>query len=180
MPDHVCDEGGCEIGGQKPPVDRVVNSSHWYARGGADIDHIVIHYTTSRNIDGTIEHFLNGTPRNSAHYIVGRDGELVQVVADSRGAWHAGSQTMNKRSIGIEHVARAGDRLTPEQSEKSLALIGWLMQAYDIPRANVIPHKCVKNTDCLGDILGDYGATIGSDCEEQRAAIDKWLSTAGL
>ena len=162
----------------KPHVDRTFATTHQASRAGTDIDHIVIHYTTSDNIEGTIDHFINGDAGTSAHYIVGRDGELVQMVPDNLSAQHA--RNMNRRSIGIEHVAKRGQRLTPEQSDKSLALVRWLMATYAVPRANVIPHKCVGSTDCFGDILADYGATIASNCTGQREAVSRWLASVGL
>ena len=69
----------------KPQVDRWEDTSHKSSRNGADIDHIVIHYTTSRNIDGTII-TSNTALGNSAHYIVGLDGALVQMVEDAERA----------------------------------------------------------------------------------------------
>ena len=38
------------------------------------------------------------------HYLVRRDGEIVQMVPDDRKCYHAGNA--NSRSIGIEHEAR--------------------------------------------------------------------------
>src|SRR5687767_7964948 len=93
---------------RKPRVDRVESTGHKSSRGGSAIDHVVMHYTTSRNSEGSISHFKTGTRRASAHYIVGQDGKLVQMVADKDCAWHAGTSAMNSRSIGIEHVARVG------------------------------------------------------------------------
>lgn len=97
----------------KPSVSRQILTAHRSFRAGRLIDHIVIHYTTSRNIEDTIQHFMSGEPRVSAHYVIGQDGELVQMVPDDMAAWHAGVPGMNARSIGIEHVAAAGDRITP-------------------------------------------------------------------
>lgn len=156
-------------------MHRTELSPHHSSRGGRDIDHIVIHYTTSRNIGGVIEHFLTGTPRVSAHYIVGQDGELVQVVEDDKAAWHAGSSDMNARSIGIEHVARAGDRITPAQEATSAALIRWLTAEYSIPHAQIIPHVAVKSTSCPGDLFADWGGKAGADKAVQGAALAKWL-----
>lgn len=163
-------------GHSKPPVDRTITSPNKSNRGGTDIDHIVVHYTTSRNIEGTISHFKNPGSQVSAHYIIGQDGELVQMVPDSQKAWHAGGTTgMNSRSIGIEHVARAGDKITPAQEKTSIALIRWLMKEYSIPAANVIPHVCVRDTDCCGDLFLDYGGGRGKPCGPQKAAVQAWL-----
>lgn len=165
---------------QKPRVDRTPWTTHKSSRNGKAVDHIVIHYTTSRNIEGTIAHFMAGTPRVSAHYIVGRDGELVQMVPDRECAWHAGTSAMNARSIGIEHVARAGDAIAEAQARTSIALIRWLMHAFSIPRAHVIPHACVKATSCCGDLFKDFGGGAGLPCSKQMAALQGWLAAHGV
>jgi hypothetical protein len=164
----------------KPHVDRWEPTSHKSSRNGTDIDHVVIHYTTSRNIEGTIEHFKNGNPETSAHYIVGQDGALVQMVDDSDRAWHAGNSLMNARSIGIEHVAAVGDKITDAQARKSIALVRWLMNEYDVPKANVIPHVCVKPTSCCGDLFADFGGGAGKPCNTQRQALHAWMSAQGI
>lgn len=164
----------------KPVVNRWEPTSHQSSRNNADIDHVVIHYTTSRNIEGTISYFKHGSPETSAHYIVGRDGALVQMVNDSDRAWHAGNSAMNARSIGIEHVAAPGDRITPAQAVTSAALIRWLMDEYDVPKSQVIPHVCVKPTSCCGDLFADFGGKAGAACDTQKAALDAWLKTVGV
>src|SRR5262249_50202086 len=77
--------------------------------GTRQINRVVIHITDgSGNINGTIDWFKNTDQRNSkgkkiyasAHYIVGRDGEVVQMVRNNDIAWHASSA--NNDSIGIE------------------------------------------------------------------------------
>ncbi|HEX5958003.1 MAG TPA: peptidoglycan recognition family protein [Hyphomicrobiaceae bacterium] len=164
----------------KPDIDRTHWTTHKSSRNGKVVDHIVIHYTTSRNIEGTIAHFMAGTPRVSAHYIVGRDGELVQMVPDQECAWHAGTSAMNARSIGIEHVARAGDAIAEAQARTSIALISWLMHAFSIPRAHIIPHACVKATSCCGDLFKDFGGGAGLPCPKQMAALQGWLAAHGI
>jgi N-acetyl-anhydromuramyl-L-alanine amidase AmpD len=160
----------------KPIVAHTFLSTHRSSRGGRKIDHIVLHYTTSRNIRGTIEHFLNGTPRVSAHYIVGQDGELVQMVPDDMAAWHAGSVDMNARSIGIEHAAADGDRLTPQQETTSAALIKWLASEYGVAPENIIPHAAVHTTSCPGHLFSAYGGKAGASAEVQGAAVRAWLA----
>lgn len=181
----VCDAGGSgeefvlEATPAKPPVQQET-TSHKDSREGTSIDHIVLHYTTSRNINGTISHFKTGTPRTSAHYIVGQDGLLVQIVPDSDNAWHAGNKPMNQRSIGIEHVAKLGDRITTKQSATSIALIRFLMHTHGIPLSNIIPHVCVKSTDCCGDLFRDFGGGAGLSCTKQLAAVRAWLAANGI
>src|SRR5262249_15577939 len=70
------------------------------------IDQIVIHITDGGSrIDGTISWFQNPKSGVSAHYVVGQDGTIVQMVKHDDVAYHA--HTANGRSIGIEHVARS-------------------------------------------------------------------------
>jgi hypothetical protein len=164
----------------KPRVDRMESTAHKSSRNGRAIDHIVVHYTTSRNIEGSIAHFKTGTPRVSAHYIIGRDGALVQMVPDQDCAWHAGTSEMNQRSIGIEHVAGVGDTITEPQARTAIKLIRWLMQAYAIPLANVIPHASVKSTSCCGDLFKAFGGGAGLSGAAQKAALHRWLAANGI
>lgn len=173
-------ESAVAVAVSKPPVDRFEPTTHQSSRNGTRIDHIVVHYTTSRNIEGTISWFKNAPAgkRVSAHYIVGRDGELVQMVNDSHSAWHAGA--MNPRSIGIEHVAALGDEITNRQAATSARLIDWLMHEYDIPKSNVIPHRCVKNTSCCGDLFRAFGGGAGKSCVAQQNGVHGWMTSMAI
>lgn len=173
---------GEETLAHKPKVDRLETTTQKASRNGTDIDHIVIHYTTSRKIDGTIEHFKNAPigHRTSAHYIIGQDGALVQMMSDTDCAWHSGNKKMNERSIGIEHVAKLGDEITSDQAKKSSELIKWLMAQYDIPKENIIPHVCVHSTDCCGDLFTKFGGGAGKNCKDQTNALHAWLTSVGI
>ena len=58
----------------------------------ATVDRIVIHITAGGpGIDGTISWFQNPASKVSSHYIVGRDGEVVQMVRNADTAYHASS-----------------------------------------------------------------------------------------
>lgn len=110
--------------------------------GTRTIDKIVIHITDGgANINGTISWFKNPTAKVSSHYVIGQDGEIVQMVAHNNVAWHAGSA--NGTSIGIEHVANTkGLNPTAAQMCASAALVTWLCGQYGIPadRAHILGH----------------------------------------
>lgn len=72
-------------------------------RGGARVDTIVFH-TTTTTMEHAIATFQGGDRKVSAHYIVGLDGRIVQLVSEDDTAWAAGDWAMNLRSINIEHV----------------------------------------------------------------------------
>jgi len=65
--------------------------------------------------------------RVSAHFLVRRDGELIQFVACARRAWHAGSSVWHGRarcndfSIGVE---LEGDDQVPYEAAQYLSLAG--------------------------------------------------------
>jgi hypothetical protein len=112
-------------------------------------------------VSGTVGWFQNPHQRNSrnepitvsAHYVVGQDGEVVQMVRHNDQAWHAGSA--NRDSIGIEHIANTRG-LMPSEAEycASAALVRWLCDTYNIPidRTHILGHSeadpRTTHTDC--------------------------------
>jgi N-acetyl-anhydromuramyl-L-alanine amidase AmpD len=107
------------------------------------INRIVIHITDGgANINGTVGWFQNPAAKVSAHYVVGQDGEVVQMVRHQDVAWHAGGA--NGDSIGIEHVANTKG-LVPTDAEycASAALVSWLCDQFGIPmdRAHILGHS---------------------------------------
>lgn len=72
--------------------------------------YLILHYTAGPTLDGAVSWFLKREARASAHLVIGRDGQIVQMVAFNKKAWHAGTSSwgnldsMNQYSIGIELV----------------------------------------------------------------------------
>jgi N-acetyl-anhydromuramyl-L-alanine amidase AmpD len=137
----------------KPLVVPAPSPNH-ASRQGHVIQYLILH-----NTDGPGEGSLatlrdpnNGNPR-SAHYMVDRDGTIYQLVDDSLTAWHAGNKPINQESIGVEIVAWTTARgMTPPQEAAVLALCRFVLDAYDVRLANVLPHRAVRlrPTDCPG------------------------------
>jgi N-acetyl-anhydromuramyl-L-alanine amidase AmpD/V8-like Glu-specific endopeptidase len=107
------------------------------------IERVVIHITDGgANINGTIAWFKNPAAKVSAHYVIGQDGEVVQMVRHNDKAWHASSA--NGNSIGIEHVANTrGLKPTGAQLCASAALVTWLCDQFGITpdRAHIQGHS---------------------------------------
>lgn len=121
-----------------------------------DIDHVVIH--SAEGYTGGLRSFSDPDRKASAHYAVGWDGTVVQMVNDKDMAWHAGRKGstgidgMNERSIGIEHVGFAHAMWPGSETEwskdllnASAKLVAELARKYDIPidRDHIIPHAIV-------------------------------------
>jgi V8-like Glu-specific endopeptidase len=131
------------------------------------ISRVVIHITDGgRSINGPISWFQNPQAGVSAHYIVGQDGEVVQMVRDNDVAWHA--RAANGDSIGIEHVANTrGLAPTADEYRASAALVAWLCGQFSIP---------VDRTHILGHSEADPG-TSHSGCPN---AVWDWDTYMGL
>ena len=52
--------------------------------------YLIWHYTAGSSLDATVKHFQDPANKVSAHLVVGRDGQVVQMVPFDRPAWHAG------------------------------------------------------------------------------------------
>ncbi|MEM9930985.1 MAG: N-acetylmuramoyl-L-alanine amidase [Bacteroidota bacterium] len=82
--------------------------------------YLVMHYTAGRDAASSISWLTNPASRASAHLVIGRDGEITQLVPFNRKAWHAGRSEwnglvgLNHHAIGIE-LDNAG-RLTRRAS----------------------------------------------------------------
>ncbi|NEQ64564.1 MAG: hypothetical protein F6K21_03480 [Symploca sp. SIO2D2] len=129
------------------------NASPNFTSGrGADIDTIFIHNTYG-SFGGAISWFQQKQSQVSAHYVISRQGEIVQMVKDEDTAWHAGNRHHNHRSIGIEHEATETERgMTAAMELASIALCRWLMAKYEIPVAKVLPHR------------SDWGGSFNTSC----------------
>jgi N-acetylmuramoyl-L-alanine amidase len=93
----------------------IVRSSPNYGEraGGRKPDMILLHYTGMPTPEGALEWLCCDESQVSSHYFVHENGDIVQLVAEQRRAWHAGKSVwhgesdINSLSIGIE-IANAG------------------------------------------------------------------------
>ena len=108
---------------------------------------IVIHHTAQNSTDQTIRTFQLERTAVSSHYVVGRDGKIVQMVNDYVRAQHAGLgkwgniTDMNSCSIGIEMDNNGTSDPWPEvQINALIELLKVLTPKYGIPQANFLGH----------------------------------------
>lgn len=94
----------------------------------------------------------NAHGRVSAHYLIGADGRLYQLVAESARAWHAGASRwagiadLNSASIGIELDNDGQSPFTDAQIETLLRLLEDVTTRLGIPRHMVVGHADVAPT----------------------------------
>ena len=77
-------------------------------RSKKDIKFIVFHYTGMKNEKSAIKRLTDIQSEVAAHYLIRKNGEIINMVPDLYIAWHAGisywnkENSINKSSIGIE------------------------------------------------------------------------------
>lgn len=111
-----------------PDIDFLASPNHG---GKIDPKFIVIHYTAGPSLKSAVESLSNPKRQASAHFVIDKDGSIVQLVRCNERAWHAGESRykyqdlegrlheyvgMNKYSIGIEFV-NAGKLLKAADGE---------------------------------------------------------------
>ncbi len=110
---------------------------------------IVLHFTSQDSVQQSL-HTLrtrNSGGPVSAHYLIGADGHIYQLVADSQRAWHAGPgrwgtiTDVNSASIGIELDNDGRTAFAPAQINSLLRLLDDLTSRLHIPRTQVIGHE---------------------------------------
>lgn len=131
--------------------------------GNAPVSCIVLHATVEPTTEGTIGIFLDKARKVSAHFVVGKDGRIVQMAPLEKRAWHAGNsiwegvKRVNDYSIGIEMVnLNDGKDPYPEPQVQAVAkIIRFVRVHYDIPDSRIVSHAQIalppgRKSDPLG------------------------------
>lgn len=100
--------------------------------------YIMLHHTAGTSFEGAVAYMRRLTSMVSAHYVVGKRGEIAQLVPLNKKAWHAGKggpyKTIplnqgNAYCIGIE-IVNLGDGKDPFP-EAQLKALDWLINEID-------------------------------------------------
>jgi N-acetylmuramoyl-L-alanine amidase len=127
--------------------------NHSERKDGVTPDMILLHYTGMRDNEAAIRHLCTQATEVSAHYVVLPDGFIVQLVAESRRAWHAGVSSwagdtdINSCSIGIEIANPGHDHGYPDFPRRQIAAVTALCRSiltrHYIPADRVLAHSDV-------------------------------------
>lgn len=148
-------------------------------RGEAGPDMIILHYTGMPTEDGAIDWLCRPESEVSAHYVVRENGEILQLVPESRRAWHAGRSfwagetDINSRSIGIE-IANPGHPggLPPFADRQIDALIELCQDC--VRRWAIPPERVLAHSDVAPVRKVDPGERFPWD-RLHRAGIGHWV-----
>jgi N-acetylmuramoyl-L-alanine amidase len=126
--------------------------NHGERKGGIAPNMIVLHYTGMPDNDAAIRLLCNPAAQVSAHYVVLQDGYIIQLVAEARRAWHAGTSSwagetdINSCSIGIEIANPGHDHGYPEFPRRQIAAVTALCRSI-LTRHKVPPERVLAHSD---------------------------------
>ncbi|QBQ39770.1 N-acetylmuramoyl-L-alanine amidase [Sphingobacterium psychroaquaticum] len=110
-------------------------------------NYVMIHHTAQDSLGQTVKTFHSVKAGVSSHYVIGRNGKVVQMVNDLYRGHHAGAgrwgndTDLNSSSIGIELDNNGTtDPWPAAQVDALVALLQYLKDTYKIPQANFIGH----------------------------------------
>ncbi|MCA0929045.1 N-acetylmuramoyl-L-alanine amidase [Ruegeria profundi] len=116
-------------------------------RNGLEPSMVVLHYTAMNNAQAALDRLCDPTYEVSAHYLIGADGTLWQMVNEEERAWHAGAGSwrgrtdINSRSIGIELDNRGDHPFSEPQMTVLEKLLVEIMTRWHIKPDAVIGHS---------------------------------------
>lgn len=137
------------MGADYPGAIWIPTSHFWGGHGGQKVSWIILHGTaggsSAQEVAGW---FQTNNPPTSTHFIIGRDGAVVQCVNTSNSAWGNGVESRghaswwnpginpNLQTISIEHVKSDpsnNQSLTKAQQDASFKLVAYLCAKHNIP-----------------------------------------------
>jgi N-acetylmuramoyl-L-alanine amidase len=110
---------------------------------------IVLHYTEQQSVQQSLQTLRSSNSGGpvSAHYLIGSDGHIYQLVTDDRRAWQAGQgrwgtiTDVNSASIGIELDNDGHSAFAQPQIGALLRLLTDLTTRWRIPLTQIIGHE---------------------------------------
>ena len=118
------------------------------------IKFIIIHYTGMKKESAAIKRLQDPKSKVSSHYLIKRNGEIINLVPDLFEAWHAGTsswknyKSLNKNSIGIE-ITNPGHqhgykRFSKKQILSLQKLLNVLVKKYKIKKKYILGHSDIS------------------------------------
>ncbi|MEC9343440.1 MAG: N-acetylmuramoyl-L-alanine amidase [Pseudomonadota bacterium] len=137
-------------------------ANHEPRRHGGPVDMLVLHYTGMRSGEAALDRLCAADSGVSCHYLVFEDGRIVQMVAESERAWHAGKAIwrgvtdINSRSIGIEIVNPGHENGYRPFAEAQMAAVTALSRDI-VERHGIAPRDTVAHSDIAPERKADPG-----------------------
>jgi N-acetylmuramoyl-L-alanine amidase len=126
--------------------------NHNERAGGRRPDMILLHYTGMASAQAALDLLRARGSDVSAHYFVFEDGRIIQLVQESRRAWHAGKSfwagetDVNSCSIGIEIANPGHDHGYPDFPKRQIAAVTALCRSIQT-RNTIAPVRVLAHSD---------------------------------
>ena len=118
------------------------------------IKYIIIHYTGMKKEASVIQRLCDEKTKVSAHYLIKKNGKIINFIPDLYEAWHAGKsswkkiRSLNKNSIGIEIQNQGHEygykNFTSKQMISLKKLLKGLIKHYNINLENILGHSDIS------------------------------------
>ena len=144
-------------------AEAIRSPNYNYRSPTAHIDTIVLHSTATDSLWCTVNGFRDPHVRRSAHFVVGKDGTVIQMVSLEHRAWHAGlseidgHMDVNTDSVGIEMVNanNGADPYTTAQYHAVAKLVAEIQKRYGVHDSHIVSHADIarpigRKNDPLG------------------------------
>ena len=158
--------------------------NHGERRGFARPDSVILHYTGMTTGNAALALLRDPKSELSSHYFVTEDGAILQLVPESRRAWHAGAgvwkgeRDLNSVSIGVEIVNPGHDGGLPPfpqvQIEATIALCRDI-----ISRRAISPERILAHSDIAPTRKRDPGERFPW-AVLARAGVGHWIEPAPI
>ncbi len=148
-------------------TDALWSPNHGVRKNDRAVDILMLHYTGMNDNAAALRLLCDPQAEVSCHYFVDEAGNIIQMVPESRRAWHAGDGSwggdsdVNSRSIGIE-IANRGhnyperDAEPPPFPEAQIAAVIRL-SADIVKRRNIAPQHVLAHSDTAPQRKRDPG-----------------------
>lgn len=129
-----------------------------YCRSGekqGEIQYVVIHWVENPESSAMWNrNYFNSFATShektaSSHYIIGLKGEIIKCIPEDEVAFHSGSYSMNRKSIGIENCHPDWEGKFNDKTYNSLLeLCVDICKRYNLSVNNIIRHYDVTGKEC--------------------------------
>ena len=157
--------------------DFIASPNYGERRNFSRPDCIILHYTGMPTAAGALAWLTNPASEVSAHYFIHEDGRVLQLVAESRRAWHAGKSfwkgvtDLNSASIGIEIVNAGHEQLPPFPQRQIDAVIALCLDIAE--RHKIAPERILAHSDIAPGRKRDPGEKFPWEAL-RRAGVGHW------
>lgn len=146
------------------PATLCASPNHGERKGGRTPDSLILHYTGVPTGEAAVRLLCDPATQVSAHYVVMPDGALLQLVPETRRAWHAGKGSwagetdMNDISLGIEiaHPGHKDGAAAFPYPQAQIATVTALCQDI-VARWRIAPQRVLAHSDIAPDRKIDPG-----------------------